>query len=153
MSYQVCRVSTAWSPLGTATGDFVVSRLSRSLPMSEYHSRAPSLPLSSIPCLRFGRGMMTPVEPAAPIAAGWSFTVAVVLRLTTLGVTKPRAYLSQTFMGPGWLPRPHWRPSQEPLDMIVQKPGLASPVVLELSLIHISEPTRLGMISYAVFCL
>src|SRR5450759_5864633 len=24
--------------------------------------------------------------------------------------------------------------------------------VLELSLIHISEPTRLGMISYAVFC-
>ena len=25
--------------------------------------------------------------------------------------------------------------------------------VLELSLIHISEPTRLGMISYAVFCL
>src|SRR5450759_1696577 len=26
-------------------------------------------------------------------------------------------------------------------------------VVLGLSLIHISEPTRLGMISYAVFCL
>src|SRR5450756_2084700 len=26
-------------------------------------------------------------------------------------------------------------------------------VVVELSLIHISEPTRLGMISYAVFCL
>src|SRR5450756_2784248 len=25
--------------------------------------------------------------------------------------------------------------------------------VLKLSLIHISEPTRLGMISYAVFCL
>ena len=25
--------------------------------------------------------------------------------------------------------------------------------VVELSLIHISEPTRLGMISYAVFCL
>ena len=25
--------------------------------------------------------------------------------------------------------------------------------MLELSLIHISEPTRLGMISYAVFCL
>src|SRR5450756_1110542 len=85
MSYQVCRVSTAWSPLGTVTVDFVVSRLSRSLPTSEYHSRAPSSPLSSITCLRFGRGMMTPVEPAAPIAAGWSFTVAVVLRLTTLG--------------------------------------------------------------------
>ena len=27
------------------------------------------------------------------------------------------------------------------------------PVTHELSLIHISEPTRLGMISYAVFCL
>src|SRR5450759_849684 len=26
-------------------------------------------------------------------------------------------------------------------------------LVLNLSLIHISEPTRLGMISYAVFCL
>ena len=25
--------------------------------------------------------------------------------------------------------------------------------VIKLSLIHISEPTRLGMISYAVFCL
>src|SRR5450759_4717921 len=27
------------------------------------------------------------------------------------------------------------------------------PVAVSLSLIHISEPTRLGMISYAVFCL
>src|SRR5450759_5393770 len=27
------------------------------------------------------------------------------------------------------------------------------PILLRLSLIHISEPTRLGMISYAVFCL
>src|SRR5450756_825564 len=26
-------------------------------------------------------------------------------------------------------------------------------IVIKLSLIHISEPTRLGMISYAVFCL
>src|SRR5665648_763519 len=26
-------------------------------------------------------------------------------------------------------------------------------IVINLSLIHISEPTRLGMISYAVFCL
>src|SRR5450756_3039303 len=26
-------------------------------------------------------------------------------------------------------------------------------ILLQLSLIHISEPTRLGMISYAVFCL
>src|SRR5428012_21773 len=27
------------------------------------------------------------------------------------------------------------------------------PLAMQLSLIHISEPTRLGMISYAVFCL
>ena len=30
---------------------------------------------------------------------------------------------------------------------------MASAALLALSLIHISEPTRLGMISYAVFCL
>src|SRR5450756_85040 len=39
-----------------------------------------------------------------------------------------------------------------------QEVGLTNPAVngfttLDLSLIHISEPTRLGMISYAVFCL
>src|SRR5450756_2753782 len=37
------------------------------------------------------------------------------------------------------------------------KPGVvfatSGPGALNLSLIHISEPTRLGMISYAVFCL
>src|SRR5450756_1803376 len=32
-------------------------------------------------------------------------------------------------------------------------PGCTSRPPQELSLIHISEPTRLGMISYAVFCL
>src|SRR5450756_1010573 len=31
--------------------------------------------------------------------------------------------------------------------------GEYQPIPLGLSLIHISEPTRLGMISYAVFCL
>src|SRR5450756_3138218 len=35
----------------------------------------------------------------------------------------------------------------------LQEPGRVHPAVLGLSLIHISEPTRLGMISYAVFCL
>src|SRR5450756_2921588 len=33
------------------------------------------------------------------------------------------------------------------------RPALLDDVVHVLSLIHISEPTRLGMISYAVFCL
>src|SRR5450756_2869090 len=31
--------------------------------------------------------------------------------------------------------------------------GVGGHATLRLSLIHISEPTRLGMISYAVFCL
>ena len=31
--------------------------------------------------------------------------------------------------------------------------NVIGPKILGLSLIHISEPTRLGMISYAVFCL
>ena len=31
--------------------------------------------------------------------------------------------------------------------------GHVFPAAITLSLIHISEPTRLGMISYAVFCL
>src|SRR5665648_1238942 len=34
-----------------------------------------------------------------------------------------------------------------------QHPGAVHGTELILSLIHISEPTRLGMISYAVFCL
>ena len=37
-----------------------------------------------------------------------------------------------------------------------QRIGIARSLVMQpdlLSLIHISEPTRLGMISYAVFCL
>jgi len=32
-------------------------------------------------------------------------------------------------------------------------PPCLKKILLRLSLIHISEPTRLGMISYAVFCL
>src|SRR5450756_229691 len=36
---------------------------------------------------------------------------------------------------------------------LVQRESSLDPASPELSLIHISEPTRLGMISYAVFCL
>ena len=39
------------------------------------------------------------------------------------------------------------------LGMLFAVPVAAVYRVLYLSLIHISEPTRLGMISYAVFCL
>src|SRR5450756_3063379 len=34
-----------------------------------------------------------------------------------------------------------------------RRPGVSRSFMQHLSLIHISEPTRLGMISYAVFCL
>src|SRR5450756_1096417 len=42
-----------------------------------------------------------------------------------------------------------------PKDETLFPPDLAAPTFRwrSLSLIHISEPTRLGMISYAVFCL
>src|SRR5450756_1594368 len=39
------------------------------------------------------------------------------------------------------------------LEKFVNDYGIEYPILLDLSLIHISEPTRLGMISYAVFCL
>src|SRR5450759_5896060 len=41
-------------------------------------------------------------------------------------------------------------PAAEEIAQAAQARGLR--VALALSLIHISEPTRLGMISYAVFC-
>src|SRR5450756_2718297 len=40
-----------------------------------------------------------------------------------------------------------------PFSQLVQHPKATMAKLEELSLIHISEPTRLGMISYAVFCL
>src|SRR5450756_1420679 len=40
-----------------------------------------------------------------------------------------------------------------PIVQALMEKGAALGTVLALSLIHISEPTRLGMISYAVFCL
>src|SRR5450756_1841544 len=45
--------------------------------------------------------------------------------------------------------------TRNPLNALVLSFALASILYtfLVLSLIHISEPTRLGMISYAVFCL
>src|SRR5665648_533114 len=38
-------------------------------------------------------------------------------------------------------------------DYLSEILGVKVDLVMKLSLIHISEPTRLGMISYAVFCL
>ena len=38
-------------------------------------------------------------------------------------------------------------------ESVTEKKSDVNGLVKKLSLIHISEPTRLGMISYAVFCL
>ena len=128
MSYQVRKVRSP--PAGTLIALLVVSLTSRLLPSFEYHSVAPSLPLRAIACLAGVNAILTPVVVAEPLAAGCSFTVAVAPRLTTFGRTKPSSVLSSTFIGAGLVPMPHSRPSQEPLAMIVQKPALASPVVL-----------------------
>ena len=51
-----------------------------------------------------------------------------------------------------WLNLYFW-PLLRVLALISTAPILSERSVPKLSLIHISEPTRLGMISYAVFCL
>src|SRR5450759_1097272 len=79
----------------------------------------------------------------AACAAGAALQYAdghAVLRLQQLGI--PLAKVD------GQLGRQGVALLLEPLDLPEQLRALA----LELSLIHISEPTRLGMISYAVFC-
>ena len=43
--------------------------------------------------------------------------------------------------------------SQTYLNILVRTEGRVGLITLNLSLIHISEPTRLLSISYAVFCL
>src|SRR5665648_949326 len=84
MSYQVRKIRSP--PTGTGTACLVTSDTSRSLPMVEYHSLAPSLPLSALTCLAFGSGILTPVALDAPTAAGWSLTVAVRAALHDLGL-------------------------------------------------------------------
>src|SRR5450756_2324861 len=50
-----------------------------------------------------------------------------------------------------WLP--HVPPVAQQFEQLRRQHHVAILAALALSLIHISEPTRLGMISYAVFCL
>src|SRR5674536_95529 len=91
-----------------------------------------------------------PAEPAHPHAYAFSVLVGQALlqgiRFTTpslaLDLTTEQG-LTQIWPTRGDL---EW-PAGEPI------PDLALPRVQKLSLIHISEPTRLLSISYAVFCL
>src|SRR5660398_310864 len=61
---------------------------------------------------------------------------------------------SISFSG-GWmeLTNPHLRASSASTTRAVYTNSRANPKPQRLSLIHISEPTRLRRISYAVFCL
>src|SRR5450756_1839142 len=68
-------------------------------------------------------------------------TLVAALLVSTLDVFNGMSVYARPHPGPLPQERENHSPRFEPGDV----PGL--------SLIHISEPTRLGMISYAVFCL
>src|SRR5678816_1286637 len=76
------------------------------------------------------------LDAMLPASTALAQTVAGQPKSRFVGVFFPHG------MGPG-----HWEPQVE--GALPDK----MPYILELSLIHISEPTRLLSISYAVFCL
>ena len=86
----------------------------------------------------------------------------VALALVTLVIVSMLTFFLM-FLVPGGPFLSEKSPSPAVLAAMEEKYGLDKPVIvqyknymlnlLQLSLIHISEPTRLGMISYAVFCL
>src|SRR5450756_2295080 len=67
--------------------------------------------------------------------------------ITALLKTRPRAHWLSLLRAAGIAAGPINRLDEVSADPLLLQRGLF------LSLIHISEPTRLGMISYAVFCL
>ena len=81
---------------------------------------------------------VTPTCAAAVVSA-------VVLRRPTKEYTHPYSMMHRRLPTAGNEVAPHYH------QLLVRYEY--SLYVLRLSLIHISEPTRLGMISYAVFCL
>ena len=84
----------------------------------------------------------------------------ISLRHTALGLALSLAFAGQAL---AVTTIPFWHSMEGELgkevDSLAQRFNAANPdykivpVYKGLSLIHISEPTRLGMISYAVFCL
>src|SRR5659263_728837 len=78
-------------------------------------------------------------RPATRVAVGEDWTVRTYAELAT-DVRRLAARLIEEGLEPG--------------DRVaIFAPNLPEWTLTDLSLIHISEPTRLGMISYAVFCL
>src|SRR5450756_3016728 len=70
-------------------------------------------------------------------------------RLTSAGAQAERAYQMTSMFRPRWGRRHRGRHAAAGGRRRTEATTARS----RLSLIHISEPTRLGMISYAVFCL
>src|SRR5450756_2828365 len=72
------------------------------------------------------------------------------------GTVDPRGLITPWFFSPSvdlWVLSGGKLTCPSELESVEQRLVDDLPIVQTLSLIHISEPTRLGMISYAVFCL
>src|SRR5450756_1371845 len=96
-----------------------------------------------------------PKPTATPIPTTSPRTTAIKVRM---GGSVPRGRSLGAFGSPARravaAPRPGGRAGTFAVPLPGRNPGRPRPIPLvALSLIHISEPTRLGMISYAVFCL
>src|SRR5450759_4971117 len=91
---------------------------------------------------RVGRRALLGIQAAHLPCAKWSFWW-VIFREQTWVTSRERRRLGSGLNG---FVRVLW-------DARDGLPGLNVSGLRGLSLIHISEPTRLGMISYAVFCL
>src|SRR5450759_4090478 len=82
----------------------------------------------------------------------WLFVGLLLSTLVALFVVyDSRSPFSQFVRGYGTVSVDRWTAADLDAACIRLEPAQGTPLLL--SLIHISEPTRLGMISYAVFCL
>src|SRR5450756_2097230 len=99
-------------------------------------------------CLRSAaEGRPMSLHAAAPVAALWRRSAAYIVDSLIIGI----AYILLAVVFDAVFGQlVEATPDGTALVVVAVNPVR---VVLELSLIHISEPTRLGMISYAVFCL
>src|SRR5450756_2565362 len=100
--------------------------------------------VSAIPGTPFANGVVVLVQ----LAAVTNVPLAVLVQLKVAACAKPTKNSETTMAEAVTTSRSlFW------IFFIWVKGCISVLIVLGLSLIHISEPTRLGMISYAVFCL
>src|SRR5450759_5634225 len=108
-------------------------------------------------CAVFGRFLAVPVGvldmrfAARALAAtvGIALVAGAAAAINCLVESKIDALMART----RWRPLPRGQLTEMQTLVFASAVGGAGLALLYLSLIHISEPTRLGMISYAVFCL